>query len=97
MLRWIDLSGYTSATLSFSDYGSYGAQDTFRVYVRAASGSTSTYVGSSAPTSTWTPRTFDLTPFVGNPAIRVEFDFYNGCGDCCGADWFIDNVLITAK
>ncbi len=97
MAHPLDLRGYTTATLTFTDQAVAGTSDSLFVFVSTNNGVSSTLIGASGPSSTWTPRTFDLTPYVGNASVQVRFVFQNNCGDCCGVDWYVDDVLITAK
>lgn len=97
MAHPVDLRGYMTATLKFTDQVVAGSADSLLVFVSTNGGVSSTLLGASGPSAFWTPRTFDLTPYVGNASVQVRFVFQNICGDSDGVDWYVDDVLIMAK
>jgi len=38
-----------------------------------------------------------LDQFLGVPDFRLGFRLYNGCNDCCGVEWFIDDLEVVIE
>jgi hypothetical protein len=98
MTRDVDLSGVTSATLYYESWSAPGgSSDTMYVYASTNSGATWSYLASASRSSSWLMQTVSLAAYVGQPTVRIDFRFFNACGDCCGLVWNVDNVQIEAK
>lgn len=90
----VDLTGFTGATLSFNSYyenGNWsGNQEVATVEVSVNGGAfTPVY---TVPASNWSTLTVDLTPYVGNNNVVVNFNYSDGTGWLYG--WAIDDVVI---
>lgn len=91
----VDLTGFTGATLSFSTYyenNTYnGDQEVASVEVSVNGGAfTQVYL---VPASSWGTLTVDLTPYVGNNDVVVNFNYSDATGWLYG--WAIDDVVIS--
>jgi len=96
MMKQIDLTDYTSATLSYY-YWLDSETDYDYLYVMTSTDGSSwnieeSYTGNSAG---WVQDTVDLTPYVGS-SVYIEFTFYsdNIISDYEGA--YLDDIVITA-
>lgn len=92
------LVGYSSATLNYTIAS--GSVATNRIDISTnGGGAYSTLVASPViSNSTWTAKTADLTPYVGNASVRIRFygvSNYGSSGLCSNAI-YIDNVSVTA-
>lgn len=89
------LVGYTSATLNFFHYLRYIGGDTFLVEVSTNNGGSWTTVRQFTSTQ-GTPTAFvnatvDLSPYLGNNAVLLRFNFNSNWG----YGWAVDNIAIT--
>ncbi len=102
-LRNIDLSGYSSANLRFNwMVDTQPTYDYLSVRVRDQYGNAYERFRISGPYgSAWHTYSIDLTPFVGQSGLTIEFYFYSN-SSYCGQDYGyygvgIDNVILTAE
>jgi len=93
--RDIDLSGVTAATLQFKSTATIGVKDSLAVLISKDGGYTWSTLSGVGDTSDWQSVTLSLSAYVGQPLVRIGFTFTNVCGDCCGVDWYIDDVRVT--
>ena len=90
------LVGYTSATLSFWHYFRYIGGNKARVEASINGGTwvlVTSFATSRGATSAFVNATADLTPYIGNPAVKIRF-FYDATWDY---GWAVDNVKITGN
>jgi hypothetical protein len=98
MVLGVSLVGLTSASLYFmSAANPYGSLDVMTVYVSTNGGTSWSSLASAPTSSNWSNVAVNLAAYVGQPSVRLRFEFTNHCGDCCGVDWFIDNVFIEGR
>ncbi len=97
MVLDVNLSAVTAATLYFRSWSAPGSLDTMYVFASANGGATWTNIASASRVSSWLLQTVSLAAYVGQPTVRIRFQFTNRCGDCCGVDWLVDNVQIEAR
>lgn len=92
----ISLAGYASATLSFWHYLKYISTNKARVEASIDGGTTwvllTAFTASRGTASGFVNATVDMTPVVGNPAVKFRF-YYDATWDY---GWAIDNVSIRA-
>ncbi len=94
----INLSGLTSATISFWHYLRYVGGNIAQLQVSIDGGTTwallapgSTFTANQGSASTFKNSTFDISSLVGNSNVKFKF-FYDATWDW---GWAIDNVKIT--
>jgi hypothetical protein len=98
----IDLTGYDSASLSFNfAVDTEESFDFFEVWVKDSNGSWHIMYYDSGPVDplVWRSRTIDLTQFVGQNGITIDFTFESD-GSVAGVDGpyagaYLDNVVLT--
>ncbi len=98
----IDLTGYNSATLSFNfGVDTEESFDFFEVWVRDSNGNWHIMFYDSGPVDplVWRSKTIDLTQFVGQNGIIIDFTFKSD-ESVSGVDGpyegaYLDNVLLT--
>ncbi len=94
----VDLSSYTTASLSFDSYfeqGSYQNNDeSAEIYVSigGAPATLVTTVNAAQVDVDWISQTVDLTPYTGNSNVQLSIKYSDGTGWLYGCS--IDNVLI---
>lgn len=91
----VDLTGFTGASMSFYTYyenNSYnGDQEVASVEVSVNGGAfNQIYL---VPATSWGTVTVDLTPYVGNNNVVVNFNYSDGTGWLYG--WAVDDVVIS--
>lgn len=97
----IDLTNYTSASLTFDSYfenNTYqGVNESAVVKVSIGGGAftTITSVVASQIDVSWSSQTIDLTPYVGNANVQFSINYSDGTGWLYGCA--IDNVVITGS
>ena len=92
-----DMTGYTSATLSFAytNNGRLEATDIFRTYISNNGGSTWTQLGSNIPGNTSGTFSQDISSYISSNT-RVRFEIYQRSGDSDRSEWFnVDNGDIS--
>lgn len=97
----IDLTGYSSANITFDTYyennNFSGDQETAELRV-SVGGGPFTLVGAltaSAIDVDWTGQNFDLTPYVGNSNVVLAINYSDGTGWLYGCT--VDNVVVTGN
>jgi hypothetical protein len=93
----VDLSHFAVAELTYESWSAPGADDTMSVYASTNGGSSWSQLPSPSTGSSWQLQSVGLGAYVGSPQLRIRYQFLNLCGDCCGLDWYVDNVRIEAK
>lgn len=93
----VSLATATSATLYYRSWATVGVADSMAVYVSTTGGASWSFLASAPRTMSWLQQSVSLAAYLGRPAVRIRFQFYNGCPDCCGVDWYVDNVIIEAR
>ena len=93
----VDLSSFTSAALYFSSYATTGEYDTMVVYASTNAGASWNYLATAPRFASWSSVAVNLAAYVGQPAVRLRFEFTNVCGDIRGVTWNIDNVIIEGR
>lgn len=95
----MDLSNYTTATLTFDSYfedNTYtNINENADVYVTVGGGPeilVGPLVASQIDVS-WTAQSFDLTPYVGNSNVVIKIKYSDGTGWLYGCA--VDNILVT--
>ena len=90
----VDLTGYTGASLTFASYyenNNYqGNQEVAIVEVSVNGGPFNTVY--TVPNSNWSTLSVDLSAYVGNNDVVVNFNYSDGTGWLYG--WAIDDVVI---
>lgn len=93
----INLTGYTTATLTFDSYyegNTYqGITESAKVFVSVNNG---TYVQIgvlTANATAWAPQSFNLTPYVGNTNVKFKINYSDGGGWLYGCA--VDNISVT--
>jgi hypothetical protein len=91
----MDLSSYSSATLTFYIYNS-DATDVLKVYAKQGSGGTYAQVGVTYNTAytSWTQITINLNAYSGTGFNAVYLEFQGTCGNQT-SNIAIDNVVVT--
>ncbi len=93
----INLSGYTSANLSFWHYARYILGDIFTVEVSTNNGTSWTVVqqffGSQGTPLNFANATVDMSAFVGNANVLLRFNFISNWG----YGWAVDNVVLSGS
>lgn len=98
LARDIDLTAALSAEITFYERATAGTLDNLAVVGSSDGGATWRLIGSTVGSATaWRPRTVPLTTFLGQTRVRFGFVFRNGCGDCCDAEWRLDEVAVRAR
>lgn len=92
----MDLSGFTSAFLYFLSYATTGEYDTMIVYASANGGASWSYLASAPRFASWSSVAVNLAAYVGQPSVRLRFEFMNVCGDIRGVTWNVDQVIVEA-
>ncbi len=90
----VNLALARTATLEFVHRGEWGRRDFLRVRASTDGGFSWTTIAWPDALASWATVTIDLAAYVGNPTVRFGFEFYNECGDCCGVQWYIDEVYV---
>ena len=93
----IDLSHATSASATFVHRGTMGANDSLDVIASVNGGANWTAFHRVVVSSGWSGVQVPLDQFLGVPDFRLGFRFYNGCNDCCGVEWFIDDLEVVIE
>ena len=91
----IDLTGLTSATLTFWHRFDFGSGDIGLVRLHPQNGEwvdLRTFTGTN---STWRSMSLDLTPFIGQP-IRLTFQLHTDATDTADG-WYIDDVAVYSS
>lgn len=97
MVLDVNLSGLASASLYFLSYATPGSLDTMTVYASTTGGASWSYLASAPAFASWSSVAVNMAAYVGQPAVRIRFEFTNHCGDCCGVNWNVDNVIIEGR
>jgi len=93
----IDLSHATSAFMTYVQSGTIGANDALDVIASVNGGASWAVFHRVGVSSGWSRVEVRLDQFVGVSDLRLGFRFYNGCNDCCGVEWLIDDLEVVIE
>lgn len=97
LLFSFDLRDVQTATLEFRHRGEACEADTLKVAVRDETARRTVILDEPIPMqNAWTRYRGDLSPWRGSSDVRIILGFENICGDRCGVDWMIDELLVCA-
>ena len=96
----IDLTGFTSATLTFWHQFDFGSGDSGNVWVARQREDGAWWTDEhlrlfTGTQTTWQQTSLDLTPFVGEP-IRLAFQLWSDATDTADG-WYIDDVAVFSS
>ena len=91
----IDLTGLTSATLTFWHWFDFGSGDIGLVRLHPQSGEWADLRTFTGTNSTWQPMSLDLTPFTGQ-SIRLTFQLHTDATNTADG-WYIDDVAVYSS
>jgi len=93
----MNLTGYTTATLTFDSYyegNTYqGNTESAKVFVSVNNAAYVQLGLLTANGTSWTVQTFNLTPYVGNSNVKFKINYSDGGGYLYGCA--VDNILVT--
>ena len=89
----IDLSGYSSASITFDSF--YNGAYSQKAYVEVNKGSGWNVVSTLSANSSWTNLTVDLSSYCGESSVKVAF--HSDDAGSWASGWAVDNVVISGE